>query len=122
MSHALIIEDELLLAFSVEEALRNLGYSTFDIVRSVREAIAAAERECPDLIIADHQIVDGTGVDAVKVICADKPIPVVFVTGSGSKVRQHLQEAFIVDKPLNHRRLMGAVSNAVEKPFQFRND
>lgn len=54
MSHALIIEDELLLAFSVEEALRNLGYLTFDIVQSAPEAIEAAERKCPDLIIADH--------------------------------------------------------------------
>ena len=119
LSHALIIEDEFLLAFSVEEALRNLGYSTFDVVRSAREAIAAAERQCPDLVIADHQIIDGTGVDAVRVICADKSIPVVFVTGSRSLVRQQLQEAFIVDKPFNYERLKAAVSDAVENPLQF---
>lgn len=122
MSHALIIEDELLLAFSVEEALRNLGYSTFDIVQSAPEAIEAAERKCPDLIIADHQLIDGTGVDAVKVICADKPIAVVFVTGSRTKVRQHLSDAFIVDKPFNFRRLKGTVSDAVREPFQFQNN
>lgn len=122
MSHALIIEDEVLLAFSVEEALRNLGYSTFDIVQSAREAIAAAEQQCPDLIIADYQIIDGTGVDAVKVICAHKSIPVVFLTGSRAKVRQQLREAFIVDKPFNFWRLKGAVSDAVERPFQLQDN
>lgn len=122
LSHVLIIEDEILLAFSVEEALRNLGYLTFDIVTSAPDAIEAAEQKCPDLIIADHQLIDGTGVGAVKAICADQSIPVVFVTGSRTEGRQHLPEAFIVDKPFNFRRLKGAVSEAVETPFRFQSN
>ena len=118
MSQALIIEDELLLAFSIEEALRGLGYTTFEIVTSVRGAIEAAERQCPDLIVANHQIVDGTGTDAVLAICAQRTIPVVFVTGSRAAVRERLPDAFIVDKPFSIPHLSKAVAAAVDRPFR----
>lgn len=120
MTHALIIEDELLLAFSIEEALRNLNYTTFDIVTSSRDAVEAASRKCPDLIIADYELDDGTGVEAVKAICAEDGIPVVFVTGSRTKVRQHFSNALIVDKPFNFPRLKSAISAAIEEPFQYQ--
>lgn len=122
MSHALIIEDEFLIAFSIEEALRQLGYSTFEIAVSVDQAIQAAEKQCPDLIIADHRIIDGTGTDAVTAICADQVIPVVFVTGSGSEVRERLPEAVIVPKPFTLPSLEAAVSAAVERPFGYSAD
>lgn len=118
MLHALIVEDELLLAFAVEEALRELGYSTFEIATSVTTAVEAAKRQCPDLIVANHLIVDGTGTDAVLAICCDKAIPVVFVTGSGPEVRERLPNALIVDKPLSRTHFGDAVGKAVQSPFR----
>jgi DNA-binding response OmpR family regulator len=122
LSHALIIEDELLLAFAVEEALRELGYTTFEIARSVRDAVNAAERQCPDLIVANHHIIDGTGTDAVLSICSGKAIPVVFVTGSGPEIRLRLPDALIVEKPLSQSRLGDAVLKARENPFEHSHD
>jgi two-component system, response regulator PdtaR len=116
--HALIIEDELLLAFAVEEALRELGYSTFEIATSVVAAVEAAKRQCPDIIVANHLIIDGTGTDAVLAICSDKAIPVVFVTGSEPEVRQRLPNALIVEKPLTQALFGDAVGNAVLNPFR----
>ena len=117
MSHALIIEDEFLLAFTVEEALSQLGYASFEIATSMSEAVAAAERKCPDLIVADHRILDGTGTEAVMTICSDKVIPVVFVTSSGTEVREHLPDALVVPKPLTLPELEAAVKAAVEHPL-----
>ena len=117
MAFALIIEDDFLLAFAVEEALRELGYSDFEIVSSVSAAIGAALNRCPDLIVADHQITDGTGTDAVLEICSQRPIPVVFVTASASEVRSRLPDALIVEKPLSPARLGSAVSEAGKRPF-----
>ncbi|WP_199797271.1 response regulator [Erythrobacter sp. QSSC1-22B] len=122
MSHALIIEDEFLLAFTVEEALQQLGYSTFEIATTKAEAIAAAEARCPDLIVADHRILDGTGTEAVLTICSDKVIPVVFVTGSEPEVREHLPDAFVVPKPLTLPQLEVAVKAACERPFTLAGD
>lgn len=118
MSHALIIEDELLIAFAVEDALSQLGYATFAIATSMAQAIEAAERQCPDLIVADHHITDGTGTEAVQSICSEKQIPVVFVTGSEAEVRAQLPDALIVAKPFTLSQLHENVSAALARPFQ----
>jgi DNA-binding response OmpR family regulator len=118
MSRALIIEDDWLVAFSIEEALRTLGYSVFKIVDSVKAAIEAAQKHRPDLIIADHQIADGTGTEAVLAICSDQSIPVVWVTASGPEVRKQVADAVIVDKPFHLTGLIAALSSAKERPFR----
>ena len=116
--HALIIEDELLLALAMEDALAKLGYLTFDVAASLDKAIAAAETQCPDLIVADHQIVGGTGTDAVQTICSTKAIPVVFVTGSAIEVRERLPQAQIVSKPFIAADLEAAIASAAMSPFR----
>lgn len=122
MSHALIIEDEFLLAFAVEESLSQLGYASFTIATSMSEAVAAAEERCPDLIVADHRILDGTGTEAVMAICAEQVIPVVFVTSSELEVRESLPHALIVPKPVTLPHLEAAVKAAVESPLKLAND
>ena len=69
--HALIIEDEYWLAIEMKEALTKLGYATCDFASSMTEAIAAAERGVPDLIVADQMIVGGTGTEAILTICSE---------------------------------------------------
>ena len=115
--HALIIEDSFILAMEVEDALRPLGYASFDIVPDVAAALAAAEVRCPDLIVADQRLDCGTGTEAVRRICASKPIPVVFVTGSAGEVRAQLPLAVIVEKPFARAALYGAVTRAVAEPY-----
>lgn len=116
--HALIIEDEVLLALAVETALADLGYATFAIAATKPQAIEAAEKQCPDLIIADHRIIDGTGTEAVQAICSERAIPVVFVTGSAGEVREQLPDALIIPKPFSIPDLQAAIDTALERPFQ----
>jgi CheY-like chemotaxis protein len=115
--HALIIEDNYLLAMTVEDVLGRLGWQSFAVAASVADAIAAAELRCPDLIIADQRLDCGTGTEAVRRICSGKSIPVVFVTGSASEVRAELAEAIIVDKPFGEARLHAAVRQALTRPY-----
>jgi CheY-like chemotaxis protein len=117
LSHALIIEDEFLIVGMIEDALLELGYASFDFATTAGEAIAAAERRCPDLIVADNRLASGTGVEAVRQICADKTIPVVFLTASQPDVRDVLPDAIIVPKPIDMRLLRGGVAQAKEAPF-----
>lgn len=115
--HALIIEDSYLLAMEVEDALRPLGYLSFDIVPDVAGAIEAAEARCPDLIVADQRLDAGTGTEAVRRICAGKTIPVVFVTGSASEVRAEFPLAIVVEKPFGRAALHGAIGRALAEPY-----
>lgn len=120
--HALIIEDDALLALAVEDALISLGYATVDTAASMPQAIRSAEEQCPDLIVADHHIVDGTGTEAVQAICSQKAIAVVFVTGSALEVRERLPGALIVAKPFARDELAKAIDAAHAAPFQHVGD
>jgi CheY-like chemotaxis protein len=99
--HALIIEDESLIAMAIEEVLRECGFTSFDMAVSADEAIAAAARNCPDLITADVQLRPGCGIKAVQSICSDRPIPVLFVTGSPGEVRLRMPGHALVEKPFD---------------------
>lgn len=117
MSHALIIEDEFFLAMEMKGVLETLGYPSCYVAASMQQAIREAGRRCPDLIIADQTIDGGSGTQAISQICAQVPIPVVFVTGSRKDVLEQLPEALVVDKPFDMARLRTAIDQAVERPF-----
>jgi DNA-binding response OmpR family regulator len=115
--HALIIEDEWFIVDAVQDALRQIGFSSFADANSVEEAVAAARSQCPDLIVANHQLMDGTGTDAVLAICSGQEIPVVFVTANGADVKSALPDAIVVSKPFASMSLHSAVEQAQECPF-----
>lgn len=111
--HALIIEDEFLIAALLEEELRSLGYDSFDIVDTQDAAIAAAGQKWPDLIIADDQLIEGSGIAAVKQICAKKVIPVIYILGDPHQPRDLLPFAYIAAKPFSLGLIDDAVTGAV---------
>lgn len=111
--HALIIEDEALIAMAIEEILRDCGFLTFDLAASVHEAIDHAKNTCPDLITADVELRPGSGIDAVNVICAGPDIPVIFVTGTPEKLASSVPQYPYILKPFRAEALMEAVRSAM---------
>ncbi len=107
--HALIIEDEALIAMAIEEALRGCGFTSFDIAVSADEAVAAAALRCPDLITADVELRPGCGITAVQSICSDRPIPVLFITGTPGEVRIRMPGHALVEKPFSSHHIVDAV-------------
>ena len=110
---ALIIEDQFFVATLIETHLRDLGYTDFRFANSEETAVEAATRECPDLITADDRLESGVGVNAVRRICADRPIPVVFIVGSPSDVRAAIPDAVILEKPFTSSAFAQAVEAAL---------
>lgn len=115
--HALIIEDEVSAVDHIEQALRALGYTSFDIAFSGAEARAAAQEKCPELITADLRLVDGSGVEAVLEICSHMAIPVVFITSHRREINELLPDAIVVEKPFQPDILERALAKAVNAPF-----
>jgi len=110
--HALIIEDEMIIALEVEDLLSELGFSSFDIADSPAQAIAAAVARRPDLVTADYRIIGGTGLEAVAgIVGAIGRVPVVYITGNPDIV---LKEGLrpVVDKPISRRALAEACRQA----------
>ncbi|HUG45645.1 MAG TPA: response regulator [Sphingomicrobium sp.] len=107
--HALIIEDESLIAMAIEDVLRGCGFTSFDFAVSAEEAVKAAERKCPDLITADVELRPGCGITAVQSICSKQPIPVLFITGSPGEVMVRMPGHPLVEKPFSTDHIMEAI-------------
>ena len=110
--HALIIEQDYWIIVMIEDVLRELGYNSFDSAASVEGAILSAARNCPDLITADLRLDTGTGLEAVRHICSESPIPVVFITATPWEVEAHEKERVIVPKPFDAAGLRSGVARA----------
>ncbi|HEX8533827.1 MAG TPA: response regulator [Allosphingosinicella sp.] len=111
--HALIIEDQFAIAMLLEDLLRDLGYTSFDIVQTEKAGISAAKERCPDLITADDRLTDGSGIDAVQEICAARAIPVVFIVGDSLELNRRMPDAVVLMKPFRTHEFADAVGQAL---------
>ena len=102
--HALIIEDEFMIASVIEFVLRDCGFDSFDIVASSDSAIMAASRRRPDLITADVMLTASSGLDAVSAICSSPSIPVIFITARAPEIRDTLDYT-VLSKPFTEQTL-----------------
>lgn len=111
--HALIIEDEAIIALELEDRLRELGFRTFDVAVSPTEAIDHALRRKPDLITADVRIVGGTGIEAVHAIEAQVGhVPHIYITGNVDLLGDE-DGAVVVEKPVRSYVLAQAWATAI---------
>jgi CheY-like chemotaxis protein len=79
----LIVEDERLLAVTLEERLERLGYDVLGRAASGEKAVEYAEKFEPDLIIMDIALEgEMDGITAVEEIHKKNEIPVVYLTAS----------------------------------------
>ena len=113
--HALIIEDEPLIALLIEDHLRAIGYLSIDFAVTEAEAVAAARRRCPDLITSDVRLAAGCGIAAVEAICSELTIPVVFITASAQDVRRRMADALVIAKPFVAADLSRALDAACSR-------
>ncbi|MCP4541468.1 MAG: response regulator [Chloroflexi bacterium] len=82
----LIVEDEFLSAFALQSKLKQLGHKVCKPVPTGAKAIASAEREQPDIILMDIQLVGSMdGIEAAREIMSRQAIPIIFMTGYADK-------------------------------------
>lgn len=113
--HALIIEDDELIAIAIEEVLRDCDFTSFDVAVSLNEAVAAARKRCPCLITADVELKPGSGIDAVKTICSRSPIPVIFITGRADLARSRMPQHLVLNKPFIVSEVEAAVRHVMNR-------
>lgn len=112
--HAYIIEDEYLIARSLQDMLEDLDFTRFSFARSEDAAVAGAHQPNIDLITADVRLLPGDGVRAVEAICAERNIPVLFITAYRQELEERKPDAVVLQKPVKAdalaealRRLLG---------------
>ncbi|HVN00017.1 MAG TPA: response regulator [Caulobacteraceae bacterium] len=115
-TEVLIIEDEPVIAADIEALVKELGHKVSDIVATRREAVDAAHRAAPGLVLADIQLADGSsGVDAVKDILTDHDAPVIFITAFPERLLtgERPEPAFLITKPFQPETVKAAIGQAL---------
>lgn len=107
--HAYIIEDDYLIAKALQDMLEDLGFTKFSFARSEDAAIMGADQPDIDLITADVRLLPGDGVTAVETICADRNLPVLFITGYREELEERKPDAIVLQKPVKKEALAEAV-------------
>jgi len=107
--HAYIIEDDYLISRALQDMLEELGFTKFSFARSEDAAVLGAHQPHIDLISADVRLLPGDGVRAVEAICAERDIPVVFITGYREELEERKPDATVLEKPVKPDELAEAV-------------
>ncbi len=114
----LIIDDEKTIRWSLAEALVASGYETVD-ADTAANGIVRFRETCPDLVLLDMKLPDGSGLDVLKAIRAeDSTVPVVMMTAyaeveAAVDAMKHGAYDFI-PKPYSVEKLRVSIANAME--------
>ncbi len=112
----LIIEDEPLIALDLQTLVEQLGHDVTTIARTHSEAVRAALKIRPGVILADIQLADGSsGLDAVNEILGVQEVPVIFITAFPERflTGQAPEPAFLIAKPFTAESVKAVLSQAL---------
>lgn len=106
----LIVEDELLVALSLEDTLRSLGCDVVGPVATLPEAMLMAEEVEADIAILDVNL-RGEQVFPAAEILARRAIPLIFCSGfvGAAPLPPCFAGALQVPKPYTDRVIAGAL-------------
>ncbi len=112
----LIAEDEAVIAMLLGEVLTALGHHICASVATADEAVAAALKHQPDLMIIDAGLQNSSGVDAVAAIFEAGPVHCIFITGDKAAVLSQRPDALVILKPFDEDTLISAIDTAMSLP------
>ena len=120
----LIAEDEYLVLMGLKRNLKELGHEIVAEAMDGKEAIKLAKEKSPDLIIADINMPEVDGIEAVKKINKNRVIPSIIVTGySDNELIEKASKvgvfAYLV-KPVGIEELKASIIIAMNKYKEFK--
>lgn len=111
--HVLVVHADALVSLMIEDALRAMGYTSFEYAGTASEAAAAAVRRCPDLIVAAVELVDGCGIEMVRRICSVKAIPTLLIAEYSVEAARRAPDIPLVRMPFSLADLNRGVLKAL---------
>jgi two-component system response regulator AtoC len=114
----LIVEDDLALSRMLALHFEDQGFAV-DTAADCAGALARLEASAVDLVLLDHQLPDGNGLELLRRMQAAEPeLPVIMMTGRHDlelaieAIKQGARD--FVHKPLNTEELQNSVDRALE--------
>ena len=90
----LIVDDEPSVVRLMSKRLKDNGYETIG-THYGHDAIKIAKEKIPDLILLDWDLPPGGGISVFKILkitLLTTRIPIIFITGSGEKVKKRISQ------------------------------
>src|SRR2546428_8735029 len=112
----LVVEPRDLVAARLKAQLERLGHLVLGPARDGREAVAAAQRLHPSLILMDNKLPGLNGIETARAIVTDRPVPVILLTDyAGAELVRRAREAGVVAyvTALDWRELLSALQVAL---------
>ncbi len=116
----LVVEDDALIGMLLAEVLEGMGHDVCAIEANEADAVAAAARCSPDLMIVDARLGDESGIAAVDEILGTGPVPHMFISGDPASVRLLRPDAVVVQKPFREQDLALAINRVIVRPAALR--
>jgi len=109
----LVVEDDPMIGPLLAEILEDLGHIVCAVEVDAANAVAAAARFHPDLMIVDVGLGEVSGVAAVRAILREGFVPHVFVTGDLIRNLSLGPDAVLLQKPYLGSDIVAAIARAV---------
>src|SRR2546430_5733667 len=96
----LVVEPRELVAARLKAQLERLGHLVLGRARDGEEAIAAAQRLHPSLVLMETALPGLDGVSTARAIVTERPVPVILLAGYvGAELVRRAREAGVVAYP-----------------------
>jgi DNA-binding response OmpR family regulator len=112
---ALIVEDEIFFAISLEADMHALGFDICDLAANGQQASRLAMSNQPDVVLMDTNLEGGReGIEVARWLRKVCEAPIVFITGytdrdTVERIHEQVPGAPVLSKPLYHGHLADAV-------------
>ena len=112
-TRVLVVEDDAVIGMLLAEMLAGMGYEVCAIEGTEADAVSAAARCRPDVMIVDVWLGEGSGLAAVEEINRSGPVPHVFVSGDISGIRALRLDSIAIQKPYRESDLARVIQQAL---------
>src|SRR5689334_18449468 len=114
----LIVDDEPMIRWTLNEALRGWGYETIDAA-TVAEALALFESDRPSVVLLDINLPDGSGLDLLRQMKHRQPQAVAIMITANVLIEDTIAAlrggAYdFIGKPVSLNELQVTIRNGIE--------
>ncbi len=120
--HVLIVEDELFVAWHIEDLVQSFNHFVCGIAARGEEAVERVADLRPNLVLMDVNLGgELDGVEAARRIRDSHAVPIVFITAYSdartlARIREAVPGAAILGKPVTTESLRRAIDQALKPP------
>ena len=112
MSHALIIDDNMVVCRAVQNRLAAFGFNSFDHTWTEQQARNAAAERRPDLIVVGDHLADGSPLAVAREVATSTDAPILAVTTDRFSLQRALPIGATIEGPYSLSELDAALQSA----------